>query len=85
MTLAELVRQGKVEVLHNGGASTYITVRCNTPRRLTAAVVAVVRQHGKVCGDWDKHQIKCEIPTRAARKYAIPKRGQDARSDTEEG
>jgi hypothetical protein len=84
MTLAELVRTGRVEVLHNGGASTWISVRCNTPRRLTAAVVAVVKQHGKVVGDWDKQQIKCEIPTRAARRYAIPRR-QDARPDTQEG
>ncbi len=74
MTLAELVRQGRVVVLHNAGGSTYISVKCNTPCRLTAAVVAVVKQHGQVVGDWDKQQIKCEIPTRAAKRYKIPRK-----------
>jgi hypothetical protein len=71
MTLAELHRQGKVRLLHNAGASSYIEIQARTPEELTDAVVAVVRQRGEVKDNWLGRSVKCELPTRVVRKLGI--------------
>ena len=74
MTLATLVKQDKVRLLHNAGASSYIEIQANTPQRLTAAVIAVVKQHGKVCDNWLGTSVKAEVPSRVVRRLNIPRK-----------
>ncbi len=67
MTLSQLYKQGRVEIGPCLGADTFVRVKFNTPRRRTAAMMALTRAKGNLQGE-SRNSVRAYVPTRVVRR-----------------